>query len=608
MQRGFRARTLTTLGVLAGALVLSVVPSLTSQVDDMDVLIYAAAAARANAEHALPYVAAWVEKGPLAMAWYQGLDAAFGRYPMGAIALSVLLFHALATAGVYGCGRLLGGPLAARWAALLYAVAVGSVGGTLNTEVPAAAMAALAWWAWLRPGGLSRAALAGLLAAAAALSRQNAGALWPLMVLGELLRWRAGSLTSRTAAHRALAVTAGFLAPVLAVVLLYAAAGALDVLTFCVYGYNASIYVAATQVTAARLAAIPVDLWRNFFALSPTMSLLGLAGLALGLARPRGLSPEKIATALAAVGLTASLVLGLRWFGHYFLLAMPFWSLLGGLTAAALTVPRRRPVLAVAAAAVLVTGLGWELASREPRRGLGRALRVLRGPAVFSDPTTWPGADRMYVTLGRYLRGRAAPGDRAFVWGMRPHAYVLSGLVPSTRFVIGTFLTGLVPWERIGSNEDTRRWIVPGSRALLMEDLQADPPRFVVDASDDHLFGQGAYALPTFPELDGFLRARYRPIWQDGTVDRVVVWERTELPSPARVEQQLEQEGLGQVQEGDGGHAAVPARPGRPGALQARHREHGDQRDQEQQDAPGLADLVDAEQQEGQDRHRRRAG
>ena len=61
MQRGFRARTLTTLGVLAGALVLSVVPSLTSQVDDMDVLIYAAAAARANAEHALPYVAAWVE-------------------------------------------------------------------------------------------------------------------------------------------------------------------------------------------------------------------------------------------------------------------------------------------------------------------------------------------------------------------------------------------------------------------------------------------------------------------------------------------------------------------------------------------------------------------
>ncbi|HEX5043917.1 MAG TPA: hypothetical protein VFV75_13485 [Candidatus Polarisedimenticolaceae bacterium] len=523
-----RALRLATLAVLAGVLALSVVPSLTSQVDDMDVLIYAAAAARANAEHALPYVAAWVEKGPLAMAWYQALDAVFGRYPMGAIALSVLLFHALATAGVYGCGRLLGGPRAALWAAALYAVAVGSVGGTLNTEVPAAAMAALAWWAWLRPGGLRRAALAGLLASAAALSRQNAGALWPLMLLGELLRWRDGSLTLRRAGYRALAVTAGFLSPVLAVVLVYAAAGALDLLAFCVYGYNAHIYVAATRVTAARLAAIPVDLWRNFFALSPTMSSLGLAALAAGLARPRSLSPEKVATALAAVGLTASLVLGLRWFGHYFLLAMPFWSLLGGLTAGALTARGKRPAVALAAAAVIVAGSSWEVASREPRRGLGRALRLLRGPAVVADPTTWPGANRTYAALGRFLRARAGPGDRAFVWGMRPHAYVLSGLVPSTRFVIGTFLTGLVPWERVGSAEDTRRWIVPGSRALLMADLEGDPPRFVVDASDDPLFAEGAYALSTFPELDAFVRARYRAVWQDGTVHRVVVWERTD--------------------------------------------------------------------------------
>jgi len=95
-----RVLRLATVGVLAAVLALSVVPSLTSQVDDMDVLIYAAAAARANAEHALPYVAAWVEKGPLAMGWYQVLDAAFGHYPMAAIALSVLLFHAVATAGV----------------------------------------------------------------------------------------------------------------------------------------------------------------------------------------------------------------------------------------------------------------------------------------------------------------------------------------------------------------------------------------------------------------------------------------------------------------------------------------------------------------------------
>ena len=55
-----RVLLLATVGVLAGALVLSVVPSLTSQVDDMDVLIYAAAAARGDGEHGRTDVAAWV--------------------------------------------------------------------------------------------------------------------------------------------------------------------------------------------------------------------------------------------------------------------------------------------------------------------------------------------------------------------------------------------------------------------------------------------------------------------------------------------------------------------------------------------------------------------
>jgi hypothetical protein len=520
-----------TLVLAAGVLALSVVPSLTSQVDDLDVLIYAAAAARANAARALPYVAAWVEKGPLAMGWYQALDAAFGRYPMGAIALSVLLFHAVAAWAVHGAGRVLGGPRAGLWAAVLYGVAVGSVGGTLNTEVPAAAFAALAWYVWLRPGGTRAAVLCGLLASAAALCRQNAGVLWPVMLVGELLRARATQAPPRAAVARGLAITVGFLTPVLAVVLVYAARGALDVLIFCVYGYNASIYVAATKVTAARIAAIPIDLWKSFFALAPTMSVLGLLGLAMAAWRGRrgaGTSREAVATSMAAIALTASLVLGFRWFGHYFILAMPFWSLLGGLAAAELTRHERPRVLALAVSLAMAAGLALEIASREPRRGLGRAARVVLGPAKASDPTTWPGANRLCVAGARWMRARAAPGDRAFVWGMRPHIYAMSGLVPSTRFVIGTFLTGLVPWERLGSQEDTGAWIVPGSRALLMEDLRADPPRFFVDASHDHLFADGAYGLDTFPELAAFVRQRYARGYEDGTVDRLVIWERAD--------------------------------------------------------------------------------
>jgi 4-amino-4-deoxy-L-arabinose transferase-like glycosyltransferase len=509
-------------GLVAGTLAVSLVPSLTSNVDDMDVLIYAAAAARAHAEGALPYVAAWVEKGPLAMGWYQALEVVAGPYPLWAIALSVLLFHAVAAGAVYAAARSLGGEWAALPAALLYAVAAGSVGGTLNTEVPAAAMAALAWWAWLRPGGARAAFACGLLAAAAALCRQNAGILWPAMLAGELLRRRPDS------GRRALAITGGFLLPVLLLLLVYAVAGALEILVFCVYGYNASIYVAATKVTAARLAAIPLDLWRSFFALAPTLSVSGLLGFAWILSRWRREAPERLATALAAVALTASLILGLRWFGHYFVLAMPFWALLGGVTVAELLRPERRPALRIAVALAVVAGLTWEVSLRQPRKGAARAARLVREPARLTDPPAWPGADRLCAAVARFMRERAAPGDRLFVWGMRPHLYVMSGLLPATRFVIGTFLTGLVPWEAVGSEEDTRRWIVPGSRALLMEDLRAQPPRFIVDASHDHLFAEGAYALDTFPELASFVRERYARVLDEGTGDRMGVWERVD--------------------------------------------------------------------------------
>jgi hypothetical protein len=527
-----RAWGIAAVGLAVGLLLLSVGPALTSNVDDMDVLIYAAAAARANAEGALPYVAAWVEKGPLAMAWYQAMDALFGRYPLGAIAASVLLFHAVAAAGIFLGGRALAGVAAGAWGTALYLVAAGAAGGTLNTEVPAAAMLALAWWRWLRAETIPAAALAGVLAAAAALCRQNAGILWPAMLLGEGLRVLAGRSEMRPAVGRGLALTAGFTLPILAVLLVYAAAGALPILVFCVYGYNASIYVAATQVTAERLAAIPQDLWGHFFGVVPTASVLGLLGLALApLGWKRG-KPEALATAIAAAAATASLILGLRWFEHYFVLAIPLWSVLGGMAAAWLLDPRRGPAsrrgLAAAGIVAVCGGLFWEVHGRTPRRGLGRLARLLRGPAVVSDPTTWPGRDPLTASVGRWMRAHARPQDRAFVWGMRPHVYVMSGLLPGTRFVIGTFLTGMVPWERVGSEEDTTRWIVPGSRELLMEDLRRDPPRFVVDASQDHLFGDGAYRLETFPELHELLRARYAPAFREGTTDRMVVWMERE--------------------------------------------------------------------------------
>jgi hypothetical protein len=128
--------------------------------------------------------------------------------------------------------------------------------------------------------------------------------------------------------------------------------------------------------------------------------------------------------------------------------------------------------------------------------------------------------------VARYLLDHGSSEDHVFVWGKKPHVYVYSRLVPATRFVTCTFLSGLVPWERVAPYEDTSRWIVPGSWDLLIEDLDRDAPRWIVDASQDHLFGEGAYAPERFPRLAGYLEAHYEKVWEIGEKDRMVVWKR----------------------------------------------------------------------------------
>ena len=81
----------------------------------------------------------------------------------------------------------------------------------------------------------------------------------------------------------------------------------------------------------------------------------------------------------------------------------------------------------------------------------------------------WPGRDERAVDAARYVREHSASEDRVFVWGMRPHVLVYADRILATRFTTSTFLTGLVPWERVAPFEDTSRWIVPGAWDRLVE-------------------------------------------------------------------------------------------------------------------------------------------
>ena len=529
--RPFAPRALVAAGVV---LLLSAasLPCLLEQARDVDVLLYAAAAVRANAHHALPYEAAWIEKGPLAMGLYQVLFLIFGNGNIAAIAAAWL---ALALAGAALSWRLAsvceeasppapadrsapGGARAVStagpWAAVLFAVSVGTVGGTLNTEIPASVAAACAVLLWMHAarrgasGGalLASGALVGVLAAAALLCRQNAGAVWPLLVAGEALLVFQGRRAAADAVRSALAVSAALVATVGAVVGIYALRGTLADMLFCVYGYNATIYIAATKADAARWLGAPFVAGAHFLLPVWTTSALGLAGLAIAAARLRRRRGEDDGAflmpvlALVAIGLTLSLFPGLRLFSHYFAMPLPFWAALGGAAAALLTRPRRAR-LALAASAIIALSLGAEL-SRRPWAATARALREWvadGGLAHPGDALYWPGHDPLAGKASRWLRENSAPDDTVFVWGMRPHVPIYAGRSPATRFVTCTFLTGLVPWERVGSEEDTTRWIVPGSWDRLAHDLDTERPRFIVDASHDHLFAMGAYAPAKFP-------------------------------------------------------------------------------------------------------------
>ena len=522
--------------VLAAVAVFSWLPALVDQARDVDVLLYAAAAARANAAGTLPYVAAWIEKGPLAMGLFQLLFALFGAFNLAAVAVAWLVL-VLGTMWMVAClARRLGG--GAWWAAALFAAALPAVGGTLNTEIPAAAAAMGALLVWLRArrqgdGGFRLAALAGLLAGVAFLCRQNAGILAPAMVAADLVTSGA-RLPWRLRLRRPLVLAAGFAALPLLTVMVYGALGELEAFLFCFHGYNVNFYIAASRVTTERLLLAPWTAITNFLVPVATVATLGLAGMGavlLGPLRFRRASPEqgaaRLATLVLALSVFAGLFTGLRFFAHYFALALPFWAALGGWFVG-VKMRGARPAHALAAALLVLTALGLEVGRRPWWDTLARTKEWVVSGRILeaADPLAWPRRDGLSTAAARYIRENSSPRDRVFVWGMRPHVPVYARRLPATRFVTSTFLAGVVPWERLEPEDGTADWIVPGAWDLFMADMERERPLFIVDAGYDHMFGHGAHSPDHYPLLGDLLTRDYEQVKTFGEIDRLVLWRR----------------------------------------------------------------------------------
>ena len=187
---------------------------------------------------------------------------------------------------------------------------------------------------------------------------------------------------------------------------------------------------------------------------------------------------------------------GLRFFGHYWLQAVPPIVLLVVPVVTRWTGRARNVAIAGIAVPALVA---WAL---------------LFVPGSFHhrpNPTA----------LADYVRSHTATTDRVFIWGSYPEVLLAADRFPAGGFVHTDFVVG-----RSGGRNDPEETLpsaIPGARGILLDSLAAHPPVLILDTSTSPDLGYGDYPTSLIPELNRFIHDGYERIT---SVDGVEIWQR----------------------------------------------------------------------------------
>lgn len=201
----------------------------------------------------------------------------------------------------------------------------------------------------------------------------------------------------------------------------------------------------------------------------------------------------------------ASVGLGFRFFGHYFLQAeLPLALLAAGPAERLLRArPRLSRAALVAPAAVFLV-----LA----------ALPELTRP-LFN------GRDPDYLRIGRAVEARTSPSDTIWVWGNVPQLYYAASRSPGVRFSFCNYLTGLSPGtpSEYDDARDPLAHALAWAWPLVLQDLDRNRPALVLDTAAAGLKSYGKFPIARFPLLESYLAAHYAP---EGSVSGVVLYRR----------------------------------------------------------------------------------
>jgi hypothetical protein len=470
--------------------------------------------------HMLPYVDGVAHTGPLFL--YSGaLLAAFGPFSWVPVRVVAGVTYALMPVLLFAVGREARRPLAGALAGLPIPIYTllrwwPTDGIAYNAETPVilCTLGALfcmlrGVWRTDREASSAWCAAAGAFTVGIALSKQ-VGALQALVVgLGFLVALFArDGLTFKRRLVLLAYFGAAALLPAVALVGWLALHGALKDAYFYLVTYNREVYM-----FHLRNEEVP-KLWRAWLegaSMEVTLLIGALSwGLAQGVIAQAGSSRwREMARGalfpLLMTGLTATGIIGARAsqrdFAHYYLMAMPWIGMLLGMIVEQSLARARAGWLAFAARVVLLlpiwyaVELVWDTRGDQLHGWSDQVHNLV--PVAIHDQM--PRA----CTL---VRAHSTRADKLFVWGFRPELYVSCKRWPASRFVFTTFVSGFVPWNYASSREEENSLAVPGSRALLISELEATKPPVIVDAP----LSMGGRSMTWYPETNAYLLEHYK--------------------------------------------------------------------------------------------------
>jgi len=478
---------------------------------------YALALARRMIEGQwLPYVDGVSHRGPV-FYWVVAIAAKVWGYDgwlsMRVLALLLLLANLLLGFLAAGLARrwTAGGILATGFASVCLGSMSSHDGMAANAELLVNVFAlgafvalALALRSLERKVALVWVFVAGALGMLGGLSKQVG-----LVALGPLGLWLACATLSRSSLPRrrrwllVLVFAAGVITPAAVVLARYALAGELATFRYYFLTYNTEVYLGGIGHHSA--AQFRLFWTRKLDLLIVAAPFVGLALVwVLGRTRSlRGLPRSFDAVgAEATIALEAVVALAIanaarRDFGHYYLQVLPWAGLFGGIVVeralAQLSFGSRRRWaratllrLAVLAPATALSIAAWTVRLRQNQKD---------GHPGFQS-SKWP--------VCEVVRAHSRADESLFIWGFEPANYTACNRRPASRYVYTTFVAGYVPFLA-HTMEVEARLSAPGSKAILLRELQASDPAVVLDCPNS----MGGRSMLHYPELERFLRAGY---------------------------------------------------------------------------------------------------